>query len=140
MSVYLDASVVVPLFLPDPFLARAKSFLSTGPTNLLISDFVAAEFASVVGTRLRMKLASLTEARAALSAFDGWVQRIAASVRMQPADLDDVQAILRRLDLNLRTPDAIHLAIARRLGAELATFDIRMADCARALSISVIAL
>ncbi len=59
---------------------------------------------------------------------------------MQPSDLDDAQTMLRRLDLVLRAPDAINLAIAQRLGAELATFDIRMAECARALGIAVVAL
>ncbi|MEI9988489.1 MAG: hypothetical protein WDM86_00480 [Rhizomicrobium sp.] len=36
MSVYLDTSVIVPLFLPDPFIARVRSFLSTGPSGLIV--------------------------------------------------------------------------------------------------------
>jgi predicted nucleic acid-binding protein len=42
-----------------------------------------------------------------------------------------------RLDLTLRTPDAIHIAIARRLDATLVTFDQRMATNARALGMAV---
>jgi predicted nucleic acid-binding protein len=140
LSVYLDTSVVVPLFLPDIFLARTTAYLATGPINLLVSDFVAAEFASVVGIRLRQKTLSIDDARASIASFDAWAERISGSVRMQPADLDSAQTMLRRLDLVLRTPDAISLAIAQRLGAELATFDTRMADCARALGISVVVL
>lgn len=140
MSIYLDTSVVVPLFLPDPFAARVTAFLSTGPTSLLISDFVAAEFASVVGMRVRMRQTKQSDAQLAFSSFDGWVRRIEASRQMQSSDIDDAQVLLRRLDLVLRAPDAIHLAIAQRLGAELATFDARMADCARALGMTVVAL
>ena len=140
MSIYLDTSVVIPLFLPDPFAARVTAFLSTGPTSLLISDFVAAEFASVVGMRVRMRQTKQSDAQLAFSSFNGWVRRIEASRQMQSSDNDDAQVLLRRLDLVLRAPDAIHLAIAQRLGVELATFDARMADCARALGMTVVAL
>jgi hypothetical protein len=47
------------------------------------------------------------------------------------------EAMLRRLDLNLRAPDAIHIAIARRLGATLMTFDDKMARSAHALGLAV---
>jgi predicted nucleic acid-binding protein len=40
---------------------------------------------------------------------------------------------LRRLDLPLKTPDAIHIAIAQRVDATLVTFDWQMAAAARAL-------
>ena len=45
--------------------------------------------------------------------------------------------ILRRLDINLRTPDAIHIAIARRVDATLVTFDQQVAESARALGMAV---
>jgi hypothetical protein len=48
-------------------------------------------------------------------------------------------AALRRLDLTLRTPDALNIAIAQRVGATLATFDAKMADAARALGTEVAA-
>jgi predicted nucleic acid-binding protein len=53
------------------------------------------------------------------------------------ADIDAANRILRRLDVNLRTPDAIHIVIARRLQATLVTFDRIMAASARALGIGV---
>jgi predicted nucleic acid-binding protein len=43
------------------------------------------------------------------------------------------EAFLRRLDLNLRTPDALNIAIAQRVGALLVSFDEKMAASARAL-------
>jgi uncharacterized protein len=38
--------------------------------------------------------------------------------------------------LPLRAPDAIHIAMAQRVGAALVTFDRRMAAAARALGIA----
>jgi predicted nucleic acid-binding protein len=43
---------------------------------------------------------------------------------------------LRRLDINLRTPDVIHVAIAQRVGATL-VIDNGMAVAARALGMAV---
>jgi uncharacterized protein len=45
--------------------------------------------------------------------------------------------VLRRLDVNLRTPDALHIAIAQRLEATLVTFDWGMAAAARPLGMAV---
>jgi uncharacterized protein len=54
--------------------------------------------------------------------------------------LKAADAFLRRLDLPLRTPDALNVAIARRIRAELATFDTGMAKSARALGCQVVAV
>ncbi|MEJ0042611.1 MAG: type II toxin-antitoxin system VapC family toxin [Rhizomicrobium sp.] len=140
MSLYLDTSVIVPLFLPDPFVARARAFLSTGPSGLIVSDFASAEFASVVGIRLRMKLSTEAESRSAFANFDDWVRRKTTVIEIGRSNLIDATAMLRRLDLTLRTLDAIHLAAAQARNAELATFDAGMARSARALGISIIAL
>ncbi len=140
MSVYLDTSVIVPLFLPDPFVARVRAFLSAGPSDLIVSDFASAEFASVVGIRLRMKLSTEVQSRSAFANFDDGVRRKTIIAEMDRANLIDATAMLRRLDLTLRTPDAIHLAIARASNAELATFDAGMVQSARVLGIAVAAL
>jgi predicted nucleic acid-binding protein len=46
---------------------------------------------------------------------------------------------MRRLDLTLRTPDALHIAISGRVGATLATFDEKMAAAARVVGLPVAA-
>jgi uncharacterized protein len=80
---------------------------------------------------------SLADGRLVLSAFDSWVARSAQRVEISAVDFDRADSILRRLDLPLVTPDAIHIAIAERLGATLVTFDQRMAASARALGMAV---
>jgi len=56
---------------------------------------------------------------------------------LSTADVAEASSVLRRFDLVIRTPDALHLAMARRVGAELVTFDERMADAARMLGLAV---
>lgn len=140
LSIYLDASVLVPLFADDPFTERARTLATGSRSALIVSDFAAAEFASALGLRCRMRTSTAESAKTALGDFDDWSKRFAVAADMHGADIRAADAFLRRLDLNLRTPDAIHIAIAQRLGAQLATFDVRMADCARALGAPVIAL
>jgi predicted nucleic acid-binding protein len=138
LNLYLDSSVVVPLFLPDVFVAEATALLENAGGQVVISDFVAAEFSSVVAIRLRNKDLTPSAARLAFSGFDSWCDLYAESAKTLPSDVEDAKSFIRRLDLPLRTPDAINLAIAKRLGLELATFDKKMAASARRLGISVV--
>jgi uncharacterized protein len=59
---------------------------------------------------------------------------------IRPADLVMAARFLRRLDLNLRTPDALNIAVAQRLGIAIATFDQRMAVAARQLGVPTVRL
>jgi uncharacterized protein len=84
-----------------------------------------------------MQLITAEEARAAFSTFDAWIARTTTPLSMTSADVTAAAAFLRRLDLTLRTQDALHIAIAQRVGAELLTFDRQMASAARTLGTSV---
>jgi predicted nucleic acid-binding protein len=53
------------------------------------------------------------------------------------ADARLAYAYVRRFDLRLRAPDALHLAIARRLDAALVTLDRRMAAAAKEFGVAV---
>lgn len=137
MSIYFDASVLVALFVIDPSSARAEAFLSAYPEIFVVSDFGAAEFSSAVARRVRTRDLTRDDGRLAFSNFDSWVARSADRQETTTADIAAADRILRRLDVNLRTPDAIHIAIAQRLDATLVTFDQRMAASARALGMAV---
>ena len=138
MSVYLDTSVLVALFTDsDPFTERARAYMASNPDTLTISDFAAAEFASVVARLTRMRRLTKDDANKVFSGFDAWKARAVAMATTTPADIAAATSALRRLDLNLRTPDAINIAIADRLNTTLATFDEGMATAARALGVQV---
>ena len=137
VSWYLDASVLIALLTVEPFSNRADAFVSATPDPLLVSDFAGAEFASAIARRVRTRESTLSDAQRDLADFDVWVERSARRVGISPADIAVATTFLRPLDLTLRTPDALHIAIVQRLDATLVTFDRRMADSARTLGIAV---
>ena len=136
--VYLDASILVALLTEDSLSARADAFLYAQRPILVVSDFAAAEFSSAIARLVRKQRITADEARVAFSTFDVWVSRTTEWVTTAAADVKAAQAYLRRLDLTLRTPEALNIAIAQRAGAALATFDEKMAGGARALGTEVV--
>lgn len=139
MSAYLDASLLVPLFKDDHFSSRSEAFLSSNGWILFVSDFAAAEFASAIARHVRMRGLTDADARKAFSGFDAWTARATRRVESNTADISVANTWLRRLDLPLRTADALNIAIAQRIGAAIATFDEKMAACAHALGTAVVA-
>ncbi len=130
LRIYLDASVLVALHTPDRFQERATRFIETLRPELLLSDFGAAEFSSAVARMVRTSMLAETEARICFTDFDAWMARGVVEMPVISADIRIADGFVRRLDPPLRAPDAIHLAIAQRLGASLATFDRQMVAAA----------
>lgn len=71
-----------------------------------------------------------------LRVFDGWVDTDAEIIDLEAADHRLAAAFVRRFELALRAPDALHVAVCRRLSAPLATFDRRQEMAAGALGIA----
>ncbi len=137
VSVYLDASVLVALFSTDTFTGRARAFLRSRLPFLVVSDFAAAEFASAIARQVRTRQTTEGIARMAFTDFDSWTATEAGRTAVVPADVALAGSFLRRLNLPLRTADALNIAIAVRLGASLASFDVKMQVCAEALGLSM---
>lgn len=137
MRAYLDANVLIALFTNDALTARAETLLRAEKPVVLVSDFAGAEFASAVARRMRMGEYTISDAQLIFTNFDAWTARAAQSIGVVAADVKTAEAFLRRLDLTLRTPDALHIAIAQRAGATLVTFDQKMAASARMLGTPV---
>jgi len=104
---------------------------------VVVSDFSVVEFSFAVGRRVRTHDLTREDGQLAFSNLDTWVARSAYRQEITTADVDAANRILRRLYVTLRTPDAIHIAIAQRLEATLVIFDRSMAASARALGIAV---
>ena len=137
MSRYLDTNGIIGLLTADPLTGLVTAILRQSPEPIVISDFAAAEFSAVVGRKTRIGVISRQHALDALAALDQWSPRV-SQVPVEGGDILHADGFLRRLDLPLTAPDAIHIAIAQRLGATLVTFDQRMASAARALGIAVV--
>jgi predicted nucleic acid-binding protein len=132
-----DASTLVSLFVGDKFGERAEAYIETHAPTIFVSDFAAVEFASAINKLVRMEMLPASTAQGVFSDFDEWRRRAATQISLESRDLVAADGFLRRLDLNLRTGDAIHIAIAARAKASLATFDQRMAQVASVLGLDI---
>lgn len=136
MNAYADTSVRLPLFVPDALSAKADALLSSG--ELIVSDFTVAEFTSALSRKVRMRDISASAAGRLAANFDAWLAGTPQRVTLRPEDVTTATAYLRRFHLTLRTPDALHVAVAHRLGTTLATLDARLAADAGRLGIPVL--
>jgi predicted nucleic acid-binding protein len=137
MNVCFDASALVSLFVGDAFGERCETYIETYGPNILVSDFAVVEFSSAINKLVRMEMLPASTAQGVFLDFEEWRRRAVTQVSLESRDLAAADGYLRRLDLNLRTGDAIHIAIAARVDASLATFDQRMAQVASLLGLDI---
>jgi uncharacterized protein len=137
LSLYLDASVLIPTLVAETATEVVEAYLDAAGRVRLISDFAAAEVGSGLSRLVRMGLLGSAEASARLADFDAWRAGTSSPAEVHPSDVRLAYIYVRRFDLRLRAPDALHLAIARRLDATLVTLDRRLADAAREFGIAV---
>lgn len=130
MSVYFDASVLVSLFVDDRSTEAARAFIRRGAPQALVSDFAAAEFASSISRLVRMRLMTPREGTSLFVAFDEWRADATQELSMQSQDVEAAAVLLRSFETPLRTPDMLHVVMAKRANAALATFDLRLRESA----------
>ena len=137
MSVYLDASVILPTLVEEPSSAIVDDFLTHCDEPLLISEFAAAEVASALSRLVRMGLLQPADAAERLADFDAWRAAASDNLDITPSDVRLAHVFVRRFDLRLRAPDALHAAACQREDLLLATRDQRLARAAEALGVRV---
>ena len=133
---YLDASVLAALFVSEAASTEARRML--GLVEPLTSRLSMAEVSSAIARRARMGEIAIDDASARFQAFDEWIHEKMVLIELLPDDFAVATQYVRRMTLGLRTPDALHIAMAKRVGAGLLTFDARMAQAARALGLEVL--
>lgn len=136
MSVYLDASVILPVLIEEPASALVDRFIEGLTEQPIISEFAAAEVASALSRLVRTRLMDAADAAERLADLDAW-RAHARDVDVQPADIRLAHVFVRRFDLMLRAPDALHAAICRRGEHLLVTLDRRLALAAADLGVAV---
>jgi len=137
VSVYLDASVILPTLVEEAASQAVDAFIGLAGEQLVISEFAAAEVASALSRLVRTGLLERDDAAARLADFDAWRAVATADPDTQASDIRLAHLFVRRFDLMLRVPDALHAAMCRRADHELVTMDRRLATAARDLGVSV---
>jgi uncharacterized protein len=140
VSFYLDASVVLPLLVSEPSSGLIDHFLASAQGEIFVADFAAAEVASVISRLVRTGALSASVGEIRLANFDAWRASGTSNVDLQPSDARLASVIVRRFELMLRAPDALHVATCHRAGLTLVTLDRRLAVAAEQFGVQVHAL
>jgi predicted nucleic acid-binding protein len=119
--VLLDTSVLVAAFTKDAQSERAEHWLDRA-APFLVSDWAAAEFSSAIRTKVRQGYLEAPFVQEVETFFDAWSRRQGGHRPVISTDHVVARLLVSR-HVGLRAPDALHLAIALRLGAVMATFD-----------------
>ena len=138
MSLYLDASVLLPLVVIEPQHPNLWDFLELQPKPLIVTSFARGEAASALSRLVRTRRLTADEARAGLTDLDAWLKRVCVSPGVEDGDIRTGTRFVERFDLALKLPDAVHLACAKRLGHPLVTLDRLLHHAADALDIAAL--
>ena len=133
---YVDASVIAGVALRDIDFEYVVAAVPA-ETALAYSTFGFGEVVSAIAARVRAKHGSDDDAAARLQDLriflENWVW-----VDCTSGDLDRAIVLTAQASLALKLPDAIHIAIAERLGLPLLTSDRQQYRAARSLGLSPI--
>lgn len=130
--IYLDTSVLGAVFFREPNASLVFRQIKAARTNrLFISSWTLTEMASVGAIKERMGVIDHATRQKALSSFQRFASFRLALIEIEPTDFRSA-ALLIEGPGGLRAGDALHLAVARRIPAKLATLDRRLAEAAPA--------
>src|SRR5260370_26338680 len=124
----------------DSHTPRASSWLPGASSRLVVSDWTLTEFSSALELGVRVGRLTTAGRDTAEAALQSWHDREPFSVAVEPNDIRAARHLVRATALPLRAGDALHLAIAKRLGCSVGTFDVGMRDAGADLGLPIEAL
>jgi predicted nucleic acid-binding protein len=134
--VYLDASALVKLFVPEPGSDDLNQALA-GLTNVIVSDLALTEMASALGRRQRERRLTPDEAQR-LYREASRLHAGSHHAELTPPIHRRAERLLLSIAMPLRALDALHLATALNEEAmTVVTFDPRLRDAARSQGLFV---
>jgi uncharacterized protein len=133
---YLDASLLVAALTNEPETRQMQGWLGEqDPDDLVISDWVVAEFSAALLIKLRT---GEIEARHRANALTMFTRLCNDNLTVMPVSRAQFRMAARFADqyaLGLRAGDALHLAVCAEQGATICTLDRRLSEAASALRI-----
>ena len=137
--VYLDTSAAVPLFVSEPSSDLVDRWLDACDVPIVSSDWILTEFASALAIKERSGTLSARNGKAAWRSFETFCQQ---GLRLAPVSrqaFEEAAEMVRQPAHALRSSDALHLAVARQIGAgTIATLDMTMVRNAKRLKMQTV--
>jgi predicted nucleic acid-binding protein len=137
VSLYLDASAILPFLIVEPSSEAVLRFLVEADAPLAVSEFAAAEVASALSRLTRVGAMDRDVAERHIVDFDTWRAAFTGDAAIEAADVRLANVFVRRFEFGLRAPDALHAAVCRRADHTLVTLDRSLASAAEALGVRV---
>ncbi len=136
---YIDTSILVSLYVPEPDSAAVRAWFETQSTETFaMSDWTLVEFASAMGLKVRAGTLRTAQAHAACSLTN---QLAKDSFRIITPTRDDyarAAGYLARHALGLRAGDALHATIAKsEAPMSLITLDRSLIAAGRRLKLRI---
>jgi uncharacterized protein len=136
---YLDTSVLMALVCPESMSDEVKGWYAHSEGEMVLSSpWIYTELASAVALKLRTQQMTAEEVPLALQAGKHVIQ----TTRCMPIQTEDFELAAEFCNLpgsKLRAPDALHVAVAQRLGCTyLATLDDLMREFALKIGMEVV--
>ncbi|MDY0329477.1 MAG: type II toxin-antitoxin system VapC family toxin [Thiomonas sp.] len=139
--VYVDTSVLVPLFLHEAHSAAAIAWYAREKGELVAAAWCVTEFASVVVIKLRTGAIDAQQAQNAWMRFERMTAADLRLLPVEPAHFHRAAELMLDAASALRTGDALHLACAEAAGAKhMAVLDEILARNAQRMKIKPIML
>ncbi|UUL83370.1 type II toxin-antitoxin system VapC family toxin [Sphingomonas qomolangmaensis] len=122
MIALFDTSVIVCLILQESGYQPVQDRLVDLSLTVRFSDFGKGEFAAAVGAKVRAGTIGAAAADTMLTQLDTWLTTDAI-IPITSADIKAATGFIRRFETGLRLPDAIHIAVAYRIGCPIVSLD-----------------
>ncbi len=140
MIFYVDTSVLVSYYCPEPLSEAAETFLTT-KHPLAISLLGEVEFFSAISRKARQRELAGNSARRILGKFLSHVNGgFYKSLRIEPLHFNAARGFLGKFDSNLKTLDALHLAIVLQEELTMVTADRNLFGATKDLGLNPILL
>ena len=137
--IYCDTSLLVQALTWENATDLAQNWLrKQADGSLCISGWVDTEFSSALAIKLRHGVVTLPERAAVLTNWRSMIVQSLTVIDVAPGAFELAARFIDRPDVNLRSGDALHLAIASLSGHTLATLDRAMAEAAVAVGVGVV--
>ena len=134
--IYLETSVLGAIFFRESGAANLVAKLeSQRKAKLMISAWTLTEMASIGGIKQRTGAIDAETRQQAIANFQRFASMHLVTVEIDPADFRTA-AVLIESPTALRAGDALHLAIARRVGARVASLDHKLCSAIKVLGLA----
>lgn len=136
--IYLDTSLLIALITTEKRTARAHDWLAGVDDDLVTSEWTRVEVASALSIKQRQGVLDAAGRAEAEYAFRMITDQGLDALPVETSDFRRAADYVRPPERNLRGPDALHIAVADRLGATLHSLDDAQVKAAREFGVDAV--